>query len=52
MEKLKALGIETLELDVTVSSSVRNVKAAVEKMTDGRLDILVNNACVEQYFRN
>lgn len=52
MEKLKALGIETLELDVTVSSSVRNVKAAVEKMTDGRLDILVNNACVEQQFRN
>ena len=44
MEQWKALGIETLELDVTVSSSIQSVKAAVEKMTNGALDILINNA--------
>ena len=44
MEKLKEQGIVTLELDVTVSSSIQRVKAEVEKLTDGTLDILVNNA--------
>ncbi|THH31487.1 hypothetical protein EUX98_g2695 [Antrodiella citrinella] len=46
MEKLKEKGIEVFKLDVTVHSSVQNVKAEVEKLTGGTLDMLVNNAGV------
>lgn len=44
MTKLKEVGIDTLELDVTEAESVQRVKAQVEKMTGGMLDVLVNNA--------
>jgi len=42
---LRALGIETLALDVEDAASVREAVAAVADLTNGRgLDILVNNA--------
>ncbi|THH31493.1 hypothetical protein EUX98_g2693 [Antrodiella citrinella] len=44
MQTLQTQGIETLELDVTSSSSIQNVKARVEKITCGILDVLVNDA--------
>lgn len=44
MEILAAKGIQTLELDVTSSSSIDSVKAHIGKITDGTLDMLVNNA--------
>ncbi|KFY21871.1 hypothetical protein V493_07040 [Pseudogymnoascus sp. VKM F-4281 (FW-2241)] len=37
-------GIEILELDVTSEESVRHCAKAVEKLTGGSLDVLVNNA--------
>lgn len=37
-------GIEILELDVTSEDSVRQCAKAVEKITGGSLDVLVNNA--------
>ncbi|KAI1201883.1 short-chain dehydrogenase/reductase [Nemania serpens] len=40
----KDLGIETLVLDVTSTSSIDAAVAHVAKATGGRLDILVNNA--------
>ncbi|THH31488.1 hypothetical protein EUX98_g2694 [Antrodiella citrinella] len=46
MTKLKQQCIETFELDVTISSSIQDIKAQVVKLTDGTLDILVNNAGV------
>lgn len=41
---LAALGIETIELDVTIAESIAAAKALVAGMTGGRLDVLVNNA--------
>ncbi len=40
----KALGIETIELDVTDSESINKAVKEVEKLTGGKLDFLVNNA--------
>jgi 1-acylglycerone phosphate reductase len=39
-------GIEILELDVTSEESVYQCAKAVEKLTGGSLDILVNNAAI------
>ncbi|KAH8092682.1 hypothetical protein BXZ70DRAFT_453448 [Cristinia sonorae] len=44
MEPLRAMGIETLTLDVTNAESIASVKSQVEKLTGGKLDILINNA--------
>ncbi|KAH8105311.1 hypothetical protein BXZ70DRAFT_1075337 [Cristinia sonorae] len=44
MTKLRDLGIEILQMDVTVPSTVQSVRAAIEQLTGGTLDILVNNA--------
>ncbi|KAI9847035.1 MAG: hypothetical protein M1838_001075 [Thelocarpon superellum] len=41
---LAGAGMETLSLDVNSAESVREVKAAVETLTGGKLDVLVNNA--------
>ncbi|KAK3675361.1 NADPH-dependent 1-acyl dihydroxyacetone phosphate reductase [Recurvomyces mirabilis] len=41
---LELKGIETLALEVTDSASIRDLKAAVESKTNGKLDILINNA--------
>lgn len=44
MAHLKKMGIETLQLDVLSDDSVRAAVAEVSRRTDGRLDILLNNA--------
>ncbi|KAI0316906.1 NAD-P-binding protein [Amylostereum chailletii] len=46
MEDLSRLGIITMALDVTDISAIREVRDNVAALTGGRLDILVNNACV------
>lgn len=46
MAGLTLQGIQTLELDVTDDDSVRNAREATASLTDGKLDILVNNAYV------
>lgn len=43
---LAELGLSTLQLDVTNSDSLKACHEAVAKLTAGKLDILVNNACV------
>lgn len=43
---LEEMGMTTLSLDVTNVESIHEAKIEVEKMTGGKLDILVNNACV------
>jgi 1-acylglycerone phosphate reductase len=46
-EKIKDLedfGLSTLSLEVTSSESILAAKKAVEELTNGSLDILVNNA--------
>jgi 1-acylglycerone phosphate reductase len=41
---LREIGMTTLSLDVTKSESIKAAEMEVETMTDGKLDILVNNA--------
>ena len=48
IDDLRALGMTTLRLDVTDKEAIRNVRDEVEELTGGRLDVLVNNAGVEQ----
>lgn len=47
MAKLKEKGIETFELDITQTKSIQDVKEKVAELTDGKLDMLVNNAYVK-----
>ncbi|CAH0037185.1 unnamed protein product [Clonostachys rhizophaga] len=42
-------GVELLELDVTSDESIHQCTKAVEKLTGGSLDILVNNAAANNY---
>ena len=44
LHDLASRGIETLSLEVDRPQSVRDAKAEVERLTGGRLDILINNA--------
>jgi 1-acylglycerone phosphate reductase len=44
LARLATLGIETLTLDVLDSSSITACVAEVSRLTNGRLDMLVNNA--------
>jgi 1-acylglycerone phosphate reductase len=44
VEPLVALGIETIELDVTIPESIATAKEQLSTLTGGKLDILVNNA--------
>jgi 1-acylglycerone phosphate reductase len=44
LKDLEAKGVTTLPLDVTSKQSIAECKTEVEKLTGGRLDILVNNA--------
>lgn len=44
LHDLAARGIETLSLEVDRPQSVRDAKAEVERLTGGRLEILINNA--------
>ncbi|KAI2636627.1 short-chain dehydrogenase/reductase [Xylaria nigripes] len=41
---IRELGIETLVLDVTSSSSIETAAAHIASATNGKLDILINNA--------
>lgn len=38
------MGLSILALDVTSKQSIDECKSNVEQLTEGRLDILVNNA--------
>ncbi|KAK7911192.1 NAD(P)-binding protein [Apiospora marii] len=44
LEPLRELGLETMVMDVTSESSIRDAVSHVSKLTGGKLDILVNNA--------
>lgn len=44
MVDLAAMGISTVQLDVTDSASIESCHKIVVGLTAGRLDILVNNA--------
>jgi 1-acylglycerone phosphate reductase len=44
VQHLVEMGIEVLELDVESSESITNAAKAVAELTDGTLDILVNNS--------
>lgn len=48
MADLASAGIETMVFDVTDLTSVRQVRDRIAMLTGGKLDILVNNACVFQ----
>ena len=50
MGELVRLGIETYELDVADPQSIQKLKAQLEPVLGGKLDILVNNACVASFF--
>ena len=41
---LKSLGLQVLELDITSPDSIKNCVAEVSTLTNGTLDILINNA--------
>lgn len=44
MEHLSAMGIQTLELDVTDLAAIQRAKEKIAALTGGTLDILMNNA--------
>lgn len=44
MEHLKALGIKTIELDVTDKDAITRARDEVSESTGGKLDLLFNNA--------
>ncbi|KAF4998966.1 hypothetical protein FGRMN_2765 [Fusarium graminum] len=44
LTNLEAKGIETLVLDVTDPESITNLRDEIQKRTNGKLDILMNNA--------
>ena len=46
-DHLSNAGITFFSLDVTVEQSISDLKAAVQKLTGGRLDVLVNCAYVQ-----
>lgn len=46
LETLSAEGFSTVKLEVTSEASINACKPQVEKLVDGKLDILVNNAYV------
>ena len=44
MKELVELGLTVLPLDVTSKESIAACKAQVEQLSNGKLDILINNA--------
>jgi NAD(P)-dependent dehydrogenase (short-subunit alcohol dehydrogenase family) len=44
IQHLKAMGLDTLQLDVTSDDSIQNAVRYVERETGGELNYLVNNA--------
>lgn len=51
LEHLKGLGIETLQLDVEDSESIKAAAKAVDEITGGKLDFLVNNSGMGEFSR-
>lgn len=47
-DHLSEAGITFFPLDVTVEESVNGLKVAVQELTGGRLDVLVNCAYVDR----
>lgn len=43
---MAAVGMTTLALDVTKEESIKACHDEVASLTGGKLDILINNACV------
>jgi len=43
---LQALGMDAILLDVTDPTAITAAKEQVQSLTGGKLDILVNNACI------
>lgn len=50
MASLQTLGIETLTLDVTKADSISGLRKQIEELTGGKLNILINNACVSPIY--
>jgi 1-acylglycerone phosphate reductase len=48
--ELRRLEMDAIALDVTDAISIRLCRQEVEKLHDGQLEILVNNACVLRRF--
>lgn len=46
LQALRELGMSAVQLEVTDAESIAACKAEVDKITGGKLDILVNNAYV------
>jgi 1-acylglycerone phosphate reductase len=46
LKELQDLGMSAVQLDVTNHDSLNRAKHDVAQITGGKLDILVNNACV------
>jgi 1-acylglycerone phosphate reductase len=47
IKDLEAMGMSTLSLEVTDSESIAQAKKDVERLGGGKLDVLVNNAYVQ-----
>lgn len=50
LQELVSLGMSAVQLDVTNQDSLNRAKHDVAQITGGRLDILVNNACVPHLY--
>jgi 1-acylglycerone phosphate reductase len=48
LEKFRGQGMDAVALDVADATSIRTCRQEVEKLVNGRLDILVNNAYVSR----
>lgn len=44
LKDLEALGMTTLDLDVTKAEDIESARQEVDELTGGKLDILINNA--------
>ena len=49
LEHFKELGIETLQLDVEDSASIKAAAEAAGELTNGKLDFLVNNSGMGEF---
>lgn len=51
MKPLQELGCDCLVLDVEDEASIKTAAEHVKGVTDGKLDLLINNAGFGMYFR-
>jgi NADP-dependent 3-hydroxy acid dehydrogenase YdfG len=52
IQHLKAMGLDTVQLDVTSEESIQNAVRYIEKESGGKLDYLVNNAGMGRFQRS